>query len=273
MLARSARQPSESSSGSARLAADHHVGAREADAEARVGVALHEQAAALGAVGERLADRAVHPPAEAVRALHDRHLAAVHGLRHAVLGAALHRDVHAVDVEGAEALAADRAAVEGQRGQRAAVGRRPVLEDARARDRPGELRAEHAVVGVGRARPSRARARGRARRRRRAPRSAPTPPWPSCGSAARRSGRRPRARRRGTGRSSGSRSSISSSGRISSWRSTRSSARACTSRSERPDQVLRALEAERGRDLAHLLAHRLEEARAALRRAARTPAA
>ena len=42
-----------------RLAAEHHVGAREADAEARVRRALNEQPAALRAVGERLADRAV----------------------------------------------------------------------------------------------------------------------------------------------------------------------------------------------------------------------
>ena len=119
-LARSARQPSESSSGAARLAADHHVGARQPDAEPRVGVTLHEQAAALRPVGERLAHRAVHPPAEAVEPLQHRHLPAEHRLRHAVLRAALHRDVHAVDVERAQALAADRAALEAQRGRRVA---------------------------------------------------------------------------------------------------------------------------------------------------------
>src|SRR3712207_7217123 len=59
-------------------------------------------------VRERLPHAPVHALPESVPAFHHGDLAAVHRLCHAVLGAALDRDVHAVDVEGAEALAADR---------------------------------------------------------------------------------------------------------------------------------------------------------------------
>ena len=62
----------ESSSGSSGSPAEHDVGAGEADAEARVGRALDEEAAALGAVGEGLADRAVDALAVGVLALQDR---------------------------------------------------------------------------------------------------------------------------------------------------------------------------------------------------------
>ena len=54
-------QPRLSSIGLLGLAAEHHVGAGEADAEARVGRALDVELAPLGAVGEGLADRAVQP--------------------------------------------------------------------------------------------------------------------------------------------------------------------------------------------------------------------
>ena len=65
--------------------------------------ALHEEPPALGAVGERLADRAVDALAEPVAALHDRDRAAEHRLADAVLRAALDADVDAPDVERAEA--------------------------------------------------------------------------------------------------------------------------------------------------------------------------
>src|SRR6476646_3699914 len=109
--------------------------------------------AALSAVGERLADRTVDPLAPGALALHDRDGAAQHRLADAVLGAALDADRHAVGVEGAESLAGDRAAVELEAGEGlAVVGLGAVLEDAGAGDRAGELGAEHAVVGVDRAR-------------------------------------------------------------------------------------------------------------------------
>ena len=87
------------------LAPEHDVGAGEADAEARVGGALDEQPAPLGAVGERLADRAVDPPPAGALALEDRDRAAEHRLADPVLGAALDPDRDPVGVEGAEALA------------------------------------------------------------------------------------------------------------------------------------------------------------------------
>src|SRR4051794_13165774 len=89
------------------LAAEHHVGAREADAEARVGRALHEEPAALGPVCERLPHGAVHPLALRALALEDRHRSAEHRLPDAVLRAAFDSDDDAVGVEGPEALARD----------------------------------------------------------------------------------------------------------------------------------------------------------------------
>ena len=99
------------------LAGEDDVGAGEADAEARVGRALDEEAAALGAIGEGLADRAVEPLALGPLALEDRDRAAQHPLADAVLGAALDADRDAVGIEGAEALAGDRAAVELEAGE------------------------------------------------------------------------------------------------------------------------------------------------------------
>ena len=210
-----------------RLTAEHDVGAREADAEARVGRTLHEEAATLGAVGERLADGAVDAAPLGVRALQDRDGAAEHRLADAVLGAALDPDHHAPGVEGAEALAGDRAAVEAR---------------ARRARRPGRPPAPRRRCARGRSpRRARCRARGRGRRSgagtrswtglaartpsRRARPAASRPP-----SAAIRIGRartrpasaRVRPRRappRRTGRSIGSRSRNSSSGVISSARS------------------------------------------------------
>ena len=71
------------------LTGEDDVGAGEADAEAGVGRALHEEPAALGAVGEGLADRAVDSLAVRVLALEDRDGTAEHRLADAVLGAAL----------------------------------------------------------------------------------------------------------------------------------------------------------------------------------------
>src|SRR5205814_3771673 len=44
------------------IAAEHHLRARETDRGARVGAALHEEAATLSAVGEAFADRSVDEP-------------------------------------------------------------------------------------------------------------------------------------------------------------------------------------------------------------------
>ena len=233
-LARSTMQPRVSSRSCSRLAGEDDVGAGEADAEARVGRALDEEAAALGAVGERLADRAVEPLALGALALEDRDRAAEHRLADAVLGAALDADRDAVGVEGAEALAGDRAAVELEAGEHVVVGLGAVLEDAGAGDRPGQLGAEHAVVGVGRARELVADRAARSRCRRRGRRSAPRPASPPSGSGGRRPGRPRRAPRppprRPAGRC-GSRSRNSSSGVISGARSTLSWAATCSSRS------------------------------------------
>src|SRR5262249_47694562 len=96
------------------LSREHHVCAGEPNAETRVGGALNEETPALRAVGERLADRTVDPAAVAVLALEDRDRAAEHRLADAVLRPAFHAADHAPLVEGAEALAGDRAAVEDQ---------------------------------------------------------------------------------------------------------------------------------------------------------------
>src|SRR6476646_1949930 len=104
-----------------RFAGQHHVGAGETDAEARVGRALNEEAATLGAVGEGLADRAVEPLAFGALALQYRDRAAQHRLAHAVLGTALDTDRDAVGVEGTQPLASDRAAVELEAGEHVVV--------------------------------------------------------------------------------------------------------------------------------------------------------
>ena len=174
----------------------------------------------------------------------------------------------AVGVEGAEALAGDRAAVE--------------LEARRARRRWPPGRPRRSARGRS-PRRARCRARGRWRRsargnslrtraaasrcRRRARRSAPRPAWPPSGSAGRRPGRPRRAPRpasSATGRSSGSRSRNSSSGVISGARSICVLVRDLLEQVVAADQVLGAVVAERGDDLLDLLAHRLEEAGAAL---------
>src|SRR5262249_23044595 len=103
--------------------------------------------------GEGLADRAIESPALGALALQHRDGAAEHRLADPVLGAALDPDRDAVGVEGAEALAGDRAAVELEAGEGLAVAAlRLSVQDPPAGDRPGQLGAEHAVVGVGGAR-------------------------------------------------------------------------------------------------------------------------
>ena len=261
-----------------RLAAEHDVGAREPDAEARVGRSLNEEAAALRAVGERLADRAVDPLAGPVAALEDRDGATEHRLADAVLRAALDPNHQPVGVEGSEPLAGDRAAVEVELREHVerALGR-PVVE-ARPRDRPGELGPEHAVVGVGGARElepdARARSRAAARGRR-------SPPRPAFGSI--RIGRartRPASARASTGaaspatgRSAGASSRYCSSGASSSPRSISSVRRDLLEQVVAADEVLGALVAELRGQLADLLAHGGEEARAVVGRRPRPPAA
>ena len=170
-LARSTMQPRLSSIGLLGLAGEHHVGAGEADAEARVGRALDEEAAALGAVGEGLADRAVDALALGALALQDRDGAAQHRLADAVLGAALDADGDALGVEGAEALAGDRAAVELELGELVVLGRPPGRRRrsaARAIAPASSVPSTRSLASVARGN-STADACGRRRRRRRAP--------------------------------------------------------------------------------------------------------
>jgi hypothetical protein len=102
-----------------------------------------------GAVGERLADRAVDSAPLAVLALHDRDRPAQHRLADAVLSSPLHTAGDAPLVEGTEALARDAASVEDQLGEVVALGAlRGPLVDPRSSDRAGELGPEDAVVGV-----------------------------------------------------------------------------------------------------------------------------
>src|SRR5205085_1658268 len=85
------------------------------------------------------------PGAHGALALEDRDPAAQHRLADAVLGAALDAEVDAVGVEGAKPLAGDRAAVELETRQGVAfVSGRAAVEDPPARQRAGQLGAEHA---------------------------------------------------------------------------------------------------------------------------------
>ena len=275
-LARSTMQPRLSSIVLLGLAGEDDVGAGEADAEARVGRALDEQAAALGAVGEGLADRAVDPLALRALALEDRDDAAEHRLADAVLGAALDPDRDAVGVEGAEALAGDRAAVEARgSASTSSLASGAVLVDPRAGERAGELGAEHAVVGVGRRAGTRC---GPCAPAQTSPASAAISAE-ACLASIRigRATTRPASARASTsssatGRSIGSRSRNSSSGVISGARSSLSWRGDLLEQVVAADQVLGALVAERGDDLLDLLAHRLEEAGAALGGDRRPPA-
>ena len=173
----------------------------------------------------------------------------------------------AVGVEGAEALAGDRAAVELEAGEHLVARLGPVLEDPRAGDRPRELGAEHAVVGVGRRAGTRCGRCGREQTSRRQRgdlrrgllRLHPDRPGDDEAGLGARLGDSS-----ATGRSSGSRSRNSSSGVISGARSIVSLARDLLEQVVAADQVLGAVVAERGDDLLDLLAHRLEEAGAAL---------
>ena len=208
-LARSTMQPRESSSGSAGSPAEHDVGAGEADAEARVGRALDEEPAALGAVGERLADRAVDPLA--------RRRSCPSGSRPCRRASSCRRRPGRRPRPGTttpQALKAPKPwpatepPLKLELGQHvASVALRAPLVDPGPGDRTRELGAEHAVVGVGRAREL---DRGRT-----SPANtlvgepgdlAPTPAWAPSGSAAPgpgppRRGPRPAPPRRPAGRS------------------------------------------------------------------------
>ena len=202
---------------------------------------------------------------DAVAALHDRDRAAEHRLADAVLRAALDADVDAPDVEGAEARAADRPAVEVQvrdrlhrRRRSASSGRKMrARESAPASSVPSTRSlastarsyscATRPVLGHGdRAAPRAAAAAGHAvadaaPARRRRPPPAPRSRCEACLRLHADRLRDDQARRLAlllgadTGMSIGSRSSISSSGRIISREvDRRPCARACTSRSLRP---------------------------------------
>ena len=141
------------------------------------------------------------------------------------------------------------------------------LVDAGAGDRAGELGAEDAVVGVDVAGELGCDDRCRRRPCRRACRSRPRPASASIriGFAwTRPASARASTSSSATGRSIGSRSRNSSSGVISGARSTSSCVGDLLEQVVAADQVLGAVVAERADDLLDLLAHRLEEAGAAL---------
>src|ERR1700749_4607809 len=79
-LARSAMAPRLSADGPAGLPRQHDVRTGEADAEGGVGAALDVELAALRAISEGLADRAVEALALRALALEDRDRAAEHRL-------------------------------------------------------------------------------------------------------------------------------------------------------------------------------------------------
>ena len=156
-----------------RLAAEHDVGAREADAEARVGRALDEQAAALGAVGERLADRAVDALARRALPFRIETVPPSIVLPTPSWAPPSTRTTTPVGVEGAEALAGDRAAVEVELGEHVlgALGR-VAVDPRRGRSRPASsVPSTRSLASVGRGNSCRTRVAAR-RPRRRAPRSA-----------------------------------------------------------------------------------------------------
>ena len=105
---------------------------------AGVGVALDEEQAALGAVGEALAHVPAHPLAAGVAGLQHLDVAAQGALAHPVLRAAEDAHAHALDREGGQAAARGRAVGEGQVDHRV-VGQLP--------HRPG--RAVAGAVGAG----------------------------------------------------------------------------------------------------------------------------
>ena len=88
----------------AQLAAEHDLGTREADRGARVGAALHQEPAALRAVGEAFADRSVDEPAGRIARLEDRHGSPERGLQRAVLRSAAQREPDSVGGVGGEAV-------------------------------------------------------------------------------------------------------------------------------------------------------------------------
>src|SRR5258706_1307465 len=96
----------------AQVAAEHDVRARQPNPRARIGTALHEEAAALRAVGEALPHRAVDPRAGGVLRLEYGDRAAERGLGRAVLRAALDDQRDAIARVRAEAIAGDGALTE-----------------------------------------------------------------------------------------------------------------------------------------------------------------
>ena len=74
-----------------KVAAEDDLGARQADRRARVGSALNEEAPALRAVGEALADGSVDEPTIRVARFQDRGHAAERGLGRPILRPAAER--------------------------------------------------------------------------------------------------------------------------------------------------------------------------------------
>jgi len=127
-----------SSTGVRRSPPSDDVRAAEAHAEAAVGAALDQEAAADRAVREALADRAVHAVPLVVAALEDHDAAAQGALADAVLRAAVHLDVDGRVVEGAQAVAGDGAGLEVQ------LHAAALAHAAFAGERADEVRAEGA---------------------------------------------------------------------------------------------------------------------------------
>ena len=125
------------------VAADDDLGARKTDAGARIGGALHVEAAPLRAVGEALADGAVDMRAACVAGLQHRDDAAQRGLRRAVLSASGEREPHAVRRVCREAIAGDRAVRES--GHDVGGAR---VRDASSRERARVRRRDEALARV-----------------------------------------------------------------------------------------------------------------------------
>src|SRR5262245_28457619 len=127
----------------AQFARDDQIGAREPDARARIGVALHDQRPTLRAVAEAFADRTVETNAVVVHAFEHGDCAAAARFSRAVLHAPFDDDVDALNVVGAQAVARNRAFGEMQLGQ-FEMRRHPVLV-YRARKFARQARAQASV--------------------------------------------------------------------------------------------------------------------------------
>src|SRR5205085_3683913 len=93
----------------AQLTRNDQIRARQANACTRIGVALHDQRAALRAVAEAFAHRTVGAMAVVVHAFEDGNRTAAGAFGRTVLYAAFDGDVYAVNVVGAKAIARNRA--------------------------------------------------------------------------------------------------------------------------------------------------------------------